>query len=296
MKPLIGVTSNYIYSYMPKLNKGSKNEQAQFEALQSTYVGSCLFGLNDVPFNMSLSTDIQAIEQAGGIPIIIPQTEDEDSMRSILSRLDGIVFTGGNDIHPEFYGEEVNYNKGLFGTLDNLNAEDASVFAKTVIERDRMEIALMKLALEKTSLPILGICRGLQIMNVSLGGSLYQDLEKCYDKGDLLEHVSLEKWATHVHDINIENGSLVYKIFDENRINVNSIHHQAIRHLGDGLKATAKAADGIVEAIEYDDASRFVLGVQWHPEMLLKSDETHRKVFDAFIEASKKKAFTINGI
>lgn len=287
MKPLIGVTSNYIYSYMPKLNKGGKNEQSQYEALKSTYVGSCLFGLNDVPFNMSLSTDIQAIEQAGGVPIIIPQTEDEDSMRSILSRLDGIVFAGGNDIHPEFYGEEVNYNKGLFGSLDNLNAEDASVFAKTVIERDRMEITLMKLALEKTSLPILGICRGSQIMNVALGGSLYQDLEKCYDGGELLGHVSLEKWASHVHDIIIKDGSLVHKIFDEKRINVNSIHHQAIRHLGDGLKVTAKAADGIVEAIEYDDASRFVLGVQWHPEMLLKSDETHRKVFDAFIEASK---------
>ncbi|WP_338752348.1 gamma-glutamyl-gamma-aminobutyrate hydrolase family protein [Bacillus sp. FJAT-52991] len=287
MKPLIGVTSSYIYSYMPKLDKGGKNEQSQYEALKSTYVGSCLFGLNDVPFNMSLSTDTQAIEQAGGIPIIIPQTEDEDSMRSILSRLDGIMFVGGNDIHPEFYGEEVNYNKGLFGTLDNLNTEDASVFAKTVIERDRMEIALMKLALEKTNLPILGICRGSQIMNVALGGSLYQDLEKCYEGEELLGHVSLEKWASHVHDIIIEDGSLVHKIFDEKQINVNSIHHQAIRHLGDGLKVTAKAADGIVEAIEYDDASRFVLGVQWHPEMLLKSDETHRKVFDAFIEASK---------
>ncbi len=287
MKPLIGVTSNYIYSYMPKLNKGDKDEQSQYEALKSTYVGSCLFGLNDVPFNMSLSTDIQAIEQAGGVPIIIPQTEDEDSMRNILSRLDGIVFAGGNDIHPKFYGEEVNYNKGLFGTLDNLNAEDASVFAKTVIERDRMEIALMKIALEKTSLPILGICRGSQIMNVALDGSLYQDLDECYDGGELLGHVSLEKWSSHVHDIIIEDGSLVHKIFDEKRINVNSIHHQAIRHLGDGLKVTAKAADGIVEAIEYDDASRFVLGVQWHPEMLLKSDETHRKIFDALIEASK---------
>ncbi|MCT4619129.1 MAG: gamma-glutamyl-gamma-aminobutyrate hydrolase family protein [Marinisporobacter sp.] len=288
MKPLIGVTSNYVYSYMPKLNEGGEEELIQMKALQDTYVGSCLYGFNDIPFNMSLSTDIQAIEKAGGIPIIIPQTEDETVLRALLNRLDGIVFAGGSDIDPIFYDEELKHNKGLFGTLHNLKAEDASVFAKTVIERDNMEFILMKMAIEETKLPILGICRGAQVMNVAFGGSIYQDLEKCYDNEKLLGHADIEKWAQYVHEIEIDKDSLIHGIFGENRIEVNSIHHQAINKLGSGLKVTAKAPDGIVEAIEIENDSRFVLGVQWHPEMLMTSDENHKKVFDALIKASKK--------
>lgn len=273
---------------MPKLDKGNAEDLDQLNKLKETYVGTNLYSLNDIPFNMSLSTDIRAIEEAGGIPIIIPQYKDNEELLSVLNRLDGILFAGGNDIDPELYGEEEKHNKGIFGSLHNLEAEDASVFAKTVRERDLMEMEMMRQAINHTNLPILAICRGIQVMNVAMGGTIYQDINACYENTDI-EHSNIVDWDQACHSIEIEEDSTLFSIFNRKTVDVNTIHHQALKALGDDLKVVAKAPDGIIEAIEYKDKNRFILGVQWHPEMLMTKDIEQKRVLESFIEACKNK-------
>lgn len=288
MKPLIGITSNYIYSYLPKLAEGGPDEKSQLDIIKSTYIGERLFCFNDMPFVMSLATDIRAIELTGGIPVVIPQLHDDNLLKDLIDKLDGIVFAGGSDIHPKFYNENsLEFNKGLFGTIDNLDDKDASVFSKAVVERDEMELKLMNMVLDNSDMPVLGICRGLQVMNVARGGGLYPDLASHYIEDFLIDHSDVASWNSHVHSINIEKRSLLNDIFDAEDICVNSIHHQAIKRVADGFRISAKSEDGIIEAIELEDSSRFVLGVQWHPEMLMATDENQMKIYTTFIDSAK---------
>ncbi len=208
---------------------------------------------------------IQAIQRAGGIPLIIPVGIDPSNLQSLTSRLDGVLFTGGGDIRPQYYGGE---NHPKVSGLD--------------LERDRLEFELLKPALEM-DLPLLAICRGIQVLNVGLGGTLYTHIQ------DQLPGAIKHDWYPDfprdriAHTVSVVQESKLHYILGESEVSVNSLHHQGIEKLGHGLKPVATAPDGLVEAVEVMDA-RFALGVQWHPECLPDSIPMQR-LFKAFVDA-----------
>lgn len=209
---------------------------------------------------------IKAIEKSGGCPIIISKVDKIDTIKNIIKLLDGIVFTGGVDINPLNYGEEP---KNGLGRIDS--------------ERDAFELDLIKSILSDTNIPILGICRGMQILNVALGGSLFQDLinQKVTDVNHSLEDVYL--WSEPSHYVNVVKSSKIYKVFKEDKILVNSLHHQGINILGHNLEVVMVSEDNIVEAIELK-GDRFVVGLQWHPEMLVEKHTEYLDIFKLFID------------
>ena len=199
------------------------------------------FGINQ--------TYVRALERAGCAPVLIPLLQDEDRLRSIYERLDGIVFPGGLDIAPGRYGEE---------PIDNVNEIEP--------ERDRVELTLARWALE-SDLPTLGICRGQQLLNVALGGTLYQDLR--LQDVTSVDHSDADGRARSalIHTVKLEPDSRLAQLIDETSVEVNSLHHQGIKQVGSGLRVSGRADDGVIEALEAPDR-RFVLAVQWHPEEL----------------------------
>lgn len=211
---------------------------------------------------------VKSIVQAGGTPLLLPLTTDETIITHYCSIIDGLVLSGGHDVSPLTYGEQ---------PLQKLG--------HTLPERDVFDGLLIKHAL-KTQMPILGICRGLQILNVTLGGTLYQDLDYVPDCN--LKHDQYHDPSLATHEIVIEASSKLFEIMKTSSIQTNSFHHLAIKTLGEGLKVTAKAADGIIEAIELE-AHPFVLGVQWHPEMMSSSDVKMKSLFESLIQAVLKK-------
>ena len=213
----------------------------------------------------------EAIEHAGGIFISTGRPRDEEDVAAILNVANGLFLMGGHDICPEFYHEENRHCTGIHR------------------ERDELEMMLLKKALERR-LPVLGICRGLQVMNVAFGGSLYQDVLKempgavkhDYHKDDAGNELPRDTLA---HEISIEPNTLLRTILGKDVMKVNSLHHQGVNMLGRGLSATAHSEDGLVEAVEIAGYP-FGLGIEWHPEEL--GDEVSQKIFAAFIEAAKK--------
>ena len=284
MKPLIGITSNYFNSLMPKLEKGGEREKAELEKLNDSYVGKGMYALNALPVNLSFQTDVAAIEAAGAIPVVLPLLRNRETMIEVLARLDGLLFAGGSDVGTQWYGEEMRENSGLFGKLEGLKNEDAAGFATEIRERDEMEIELIRYAVEHTKLPILGICRGAQIMNVALGGNLYQDNLAKTD----FNHSQFEKWDEYAHSVKIVENTIMHQIFGKEMLEVNSLHHQSIKEIGRDLLISTMSPDGIVESIEHKNDSRFMLGIQWHPEMLRMKVPEQEKIFDAFIDACMK--------
>lgn len=217
---------------------------------------------------LSVPTDnIHAIARFGGVPIVLPNMEI-DIIESIANLIDGLLLTGGGDIDPTLFGEEP--HRGL---------------GNIVPERDEFEIALIKKMLEQNK-PILGICRGAQILSIAVGGDMYQDI---YDqvKVDLLQH-DQKATRTHAsHYVQVNEGTVLQQIIGENRIKVNSFHHQAVREVPKGYKISGLASDGIIEAFESENHP-FVLGLQWHPECLVnKEDAPSIAIFKKFIEACK---------
>lgn len=189
-----------------------------------------------------------SIEQAGGVPVVLPPTDNAQVILSALDRVDAIVFSGGGDINPLFLGEQP-----LPG-LGSINGE-----------RDAGELLLARLAYDR-QIPMLGICRGIQVLAAALGGEVLQDLGTQYPAPEkLLKHS--QQAARHVptHTVSLEEGSLVHKIFGTSRLHVNSFHHQAVSKPGSRLKVSAIAPDGVIEAVESTEYKP-VLGVQWHPE------------------------------
>jgi len=210
----------------------------------------------------------QAVELAGGLPVILPLDQPEPYYQSILSRLDGLLFSGGGDIRPERYGSTPH---PLVAGVDP--------------DRDRVELLLLNLTY-RMNLPILGICRGLQLINAGLGGTLYEDI--CDQHLGAIKHQysDNEGRSYRPHNVEVKPGSRLENILGSRSVPVNSLHHQGIRVLAPGLTATAHAPDGIIEGIEAE-AKAFVLAVQWHPECL-QDDPVMRAIFEALVEASTR--------
>jgi putative glutamine amidotransferase len=211
---------------------------------------------------------IEAIQKSKGIPIVLPVLEEfnTETIKRQVSLVDAILIQGGIDVTPSFYGEEA---------LPELDI--------TCIKTDKFLLEVIKYAKER-KIPILGICKGMQLINVSYGGTLYQDIK--YAGLDSKSHRQSEESITKpFHSINIEKNSLLGKIFDnKEKLMVNSYHHQAVKDLGKGLVIDAKADDGIIESIHYDDKSQWILGVQFHPEQLSRNNEDFRAIFSEFIK------------
>jgi putative glutamine amidotransferase len=208
---------------------------------------------------------VRAVELAGGLALIIPPQASPERAEAVVKRLDGVLIPGGDDVDPAQYGHA---RHEWLGVCDS--AHDAA---------DR---AVIQAALQRR-LPLLGICRGLQILNVALGGTLYQDIPA--ECPSALAHHDPD-FAARVHAIAIEPGTLLRDILDANEIPVNSIHHQAIRDLGEGVQVAARAPDGLIEAIAVAHQP-FALAVQYHPEALIDSDVYAQRLFAAFIAAAR---------
>jgi putative glutamine amidotransferase len=231
MKPIIGLTSQFEYSVSRKFNK-----------LNYTY--------------------IDAVVKGGGVPIIIPILKNLDDLDKYLDSVDGIIFTGGEDISPLLFGE------------DPTKEVDTICY-----DRDKIELELFKRAYSR-GMPILGICRGLQLINVALGGTLYQDINSQLPNS--LGHISTYNIEGGYHSIDIINDTILYDILGKEKINVNSQHHQSVKELGKNLRVNALSSDGVIEGIE-TTTGNFVLGVQFHPEAMIEEAKEFINIFEYFI-------------
>lgn len=211
-----------------------------------------------------------AAAMAGAAPVLIPLLDDLDALRAIYERMDGILIPGGVDIDPAAFGETPHEKLGRIDPA-----------------RDRVEIQLAKWAVEEEK-PILGLCRGLQVINVALGGTLYQDLEAEYPnaiKHDYFPNYGFERDYL-AHDVALVTGSRLHHAIECKQIPVNSMHHQGIKVLAGALAPSATAPDGLIEAVESTDGN-FVVGVQWHPEVFEATDPNTQQLFEAFLSAAR---------
>ncbi|MEW6544582.1 MAG: gamma-glutamyl-gamma-aminobutyrate hydrolase family protein [Nitrospirota bacterium] len=245
MKPLIGVT--------PDFNAGDRKE---WGGKEPTYFLRARY--------------VRAVEDLGGLPVILPLTSDPALQRRLLKGLDGLLLTGsGPDLPPRLYGERQRYR-----------------FRVMSRQRYEFELGVARLAV-KARVPILGVCGGMQVLNVALGGSLVQDIAaQC---PSALQHRAPGPATKAAHPVQVAPRSLLRRITRGARILVNSSHHQSVKKPAAALTVSAEAPDGIIEAVEAADASRhpFLLGVQWHPEFLYDRDETQRRLFLAFLAAAR---------
>ena len=210
----------------------------------------------------------EGINKSGGLAMLLPVTGDDELLHDIVERCDGILISGGPDIDAKFYGEN---NMPYNGEISP--------------HRDYLEVYIAKKAIELNK-PLYGICRGIQVMNVALGGTLYQDIYTQIDDCKLVKHAQdAPKWYP-THDISIEKGSRVWKSFMKDRIRVNSFHHQAVRDVAPGFRVTSRAPDGIVESIELE-GHIFAVGVQWHPELMWNEYPEFLGLFMDFIDSCK---------
>jgi len=236
MKPLIGITTN-----------------------QSTNV----YGQ---PTIMLMQSYVNAVIQAGGVPLLIPSLLVEDGWDAAYSRLDGILFSGGGDISLDFFPGDAHPR------IDDVD-----------LERDSIELRFVQTAASDGK-PFLGICRGCQVVNVALGGTLYTHIPD--QLPDALDHdYPGNKRTVLVHEVKIEEGTRTAEIYGEPIIKVNSLHHQGLKDIAPSLRIAGHSPDGLVEAIELPDHP-FGLAVQWHPEWLTNQEST-RNLFRKFVEATR---------
>jgi len=216
------------------------------------------------------SAYLVAIQEAGGISVPLPPLLAGPSLPELADRLDGLLLTGGGDVDPATFGEPPH-----------------PTLYEVAPARDRLEITLVRRFIEARR-PILGICRGIQVLNVALGGSLYQDVAS--DPGTEIQHQQTGPRDKPAHPVKVVSGSFLARILGSEELEVNSMHHQAVKAPGQGLLPVAFAPDAIIEGVELDDPdlSHFVLGVQWHPEELFARDPAARRLFRAFVDASRK--------
>ena len=244
MKPLIGVT--------PDFNAGDRKE---WGGREPTYFLRARY--------------VRAIEDLGGIPIVLPLVADLGARRHLLTHIDGLLLTGsGPDLAPEFYGERQRYK-----------------FQVMSQRRATFELEMAQLA-KAADVPLLGICGGMQAINVAFGGSLYQDIAS--QRARPLPHRQSAPATQLSHPVTIAPKSLLRRILKTDTLRVNSSHHQSVKDVAPSLQTSALAPDGIIEAIE-SPSHRFLLGIQWHPEFLFDRHPLHRRVFEAFLEAARRR-------
>ena len=245
MKPIIGVTPDY--------NAGDRKE---WGGREPTYFLRARY--------------VRAIEELGGIPIVLPLVADLRARRHLITSIDGLLLTGsGPDLPPELYGERQRYS-----------------FRVMSPRRATFELEMAQLA-RAADLPLLGICGGMQTMNVAFGGNLYQDIPSQVAKP--LKHRQATPATKLSHSVTVTSGSLLRRIVRTVRMRVNSSHHQAVKHVAASLIASAIAPDGVVEAVE-SPRHRFFLGIQWHPEFLFERHLLHRQLFQAFLRAAQRRS------
>jgi putative glutamine amidotransferase len=238
MRPLIGITTR-------AGTRSAHNHERPIDYINSSYV--------------------HAVEDAGGLPILIPILQDLSGLQTLLPRLDGLLLPGGLDIDPRHYHQQPHRLTG---------SPNPSL--------DTLELALAHWALQE-KIPTLGICRGMQLLNVALGGDLYQDLGEQYP--DSLAHASWDLPRDQfAHSIQIEAGSWMEKIFGQQVVESNSLHHQGIRRPGNGVIISGRSEDGVPELMEVTDHP-FMLAAQCHPEELYQSTPIWAKLFTAFVAA-----------
>ncbi len=210
---------------------------------------------------------LEGLRKAGADPVVLNLDASPDYLDHLICLSDGILLTGGPDVSPLLYDES---RRPLCG-------EPCDV-------RDKLEAHLLSAA-DQRDIPLLGICRGLQIMNVFFGGSLYQDLPS--ESSSDICHRMTPPYDRHVHEVSVSAGSLLHDIVGRDIIGVNSYHHQGVKRVGAGLSVSAVASDGLVEALE-NSRKTFMLGVQWHPEFM--PDEPEQKwIFESFVKAAARK-------
>lgn len=211
---------------------------------------------------------MKGIEQAGGIPLMLPLTSDEENLQQLAEELDGFLYAGGQDISPNLYAQR-----------------RSRMCGQCCHERDEMETILFRMVYEQDK-PLLGICRGIQCINVVMGGTLYQDLPSEHSSDT--EHHQIPPYDVPVHSVKIIGDSPLYKLLKKETLMVNSYHHQAILTLAPKVSAMAVSEDGLIEAVCVPK-KRFIWGIQWHPELSCLVDENSRKIFSEFIMQAGEK-------
>src|SRR5882724_9699985 len=212
------------------------------------------------------SAYLHAVQQAGGVPVLLPPQLSKASLERLVRGLDALLLTGGGDVDPASFGE----------------APHPTVY-EVAPARDALETQVTLIALKKTTL--LAICRGIQVLNVALGGSLHQDVAT--EPGTQIQHSQKEARDQTTHKVTVTPRSRLGRVLGAEDLEVNSFHHQVIKSLGRGLVPVAWAPDKLVEGVELDDDSQFVLGVQWHPEHLVGNSEPARRLFSALVTAAR---------
>ena len=202
------------------------------------------------------------ITEAGGLPVMLPLTNDSADIQQITFMCDGFLFTGGQDVDPKLY-----------------SARKTGACGECSSERDLMEELLLKRAMEADK-PILGICRGIQFINAALGGTLWQDIPSQFS--DTITHCQKPPYDVPIHEVNVRADSPLYDLLKADTIPVNSYHHQGVRALSPELLPMAEAPDGLIEAV-YAPNKKFLWAVQWHPEFSYLKDGNSRLIFKEFV-------------
>lgn len=244
MKPLIGITCSMGLGIYSMTQENMPQEQHR---------------MND--------SYIKAVMQAGGVPVVIPAYENLSLVKEVVDRLDGVLLSGGGDLDPRIYSRRANAHLGSVSP-----------------RRDAAEMAIAEYVIRETDKPLLGICRGVQVMNAAMGGSLYIDLP---EEGKLAHSLTMYPRYVATHEIHVMENTHLAKAMGAGENRVNSFHHQAAKELGEGFLVSARSVpDDVIEAIELP-GERFVVGVQWHPEELTAREEA-RLLFRNFVEAAKR--------
>lgn len=249
MKPIIGITSNH-----------SDNDQVFIDLGIGSYGQEWSIIANDYS---------DAIIRAGGIPIIIPISEDEKYLKEVCNLIDGLLISGGDDVNPLLYGKVADEHIGLISP-----------------KRDTQELFLLDYFYKNTNKPILGMCRGMQLINVYFKGTLILDIPSA---GYRSHSINIMDRTHPVHSVKLRTDSLLSKIMETDETLVNSLHHQSVDKLGEGLIEVATSDDGIIEAFEIENIyERFLLAIQWHGENTSIKYKDHQKIFEYFVEISQK--------
>lgn len=212
------------------------------------------------------STYVEAIIDAGGIPVLLANS---DSSLKVLHECHGLLLTGGGDIDPALFGSD----------------DDGTDWGGVSADRDQSELAFINEA-NRLDMPIFGICRGLQVLTVGFGGSLIQDIPRARQDSQI-HHSQSEPREDVTHVVRIHSGSKLERMVQSKECSVNSFHHQAINRVPQGWQVSAEAPDGIIEAMEYP-GDRFLIGVQWHPEDLWKSEASSKALFAHFVQSAEQ--------